>query len=154
MARHGFDPVRDLMALQERMNGLFEEAAERRARRGGGGREAEDEFERADWSPAADVYEREAEFVVVLDLPGVERTGLDVGLDENRLTVRGQRAQAEEGAQVRRAERPAGRFARSFSLPATVEREAITAEYKDGVLRLRLPKRQERQPRRVEIKVE
>ncbi|HEX7173981.1 MAG TPA: Hsp20/alpha crystallin family protein [Pyrinomonadaceae bacterium] len=156
MARHTWDPMRDLMTLQDRMNRLFEDTAERRAPRGGSASgEAEDEMERADWSPAADVYEREAEYVIVLDLPGVEREGLDVGLDESRLTVRGERAPAETDAHVRRAERPAGRFVRSFTLPETVERGQISADYKDGVLRLRLPKRGEReQPRRVEIKVE
>ena len=152
MARHGFDPMRDLMTLQERMNRLFEDAADRRARRGGEG--TEDEIERADWSPAADVYERATEYVITLDLPGIERDGLDVGLDENRLTVRGERAQNEEGAHVRRAERPVGRFVRSFSLPETVARDQISADYKDGVLRLRLPKRREQQTRRVEIKVQ
>ena len=154
MARHTWDPMRDLLTLQDRMNRLFEDTAERRARPGGaGGGEAEDEMERADWSPAADVYEREAEFVIVLDLPGVAREGLDVGLDENRLTVRGERAPAETDANVRRAERPSGRFVRSFALPETVERSQISADYKDGVLRLRLPKRPEQQPRRVEIKI-
>lgn len=156
MARHGFDPMRDLLTLQERMNRLFADAAERRERGGDGGAgEAEgDEIERADWSPAADIYEREAEYVIVLDLPGVSREGLDVGLDENRLTVRGERAPAEAEVRVRRAERPAGRFVRSFTLPETVDREGIGADYKDGVLRLRLPKRREQQPRRVEIKVQ
>src|SRR5918998_1802354 len=155
MGRHGFDPVRDLLTLQDRMNRLFEDTAERRAHRHGSGNEgAEAEMERADWSPAADVYEREAEFLIVLDLPGVAREALDVGLDENRLTVRGERAQAEADAHVRRAERPAGRFVRSFTLPETVERGEISADYKDGVLRLRLPKRLERErPRRVEIKI-
>ena len=148
--RH-WNPMHDLMTLQDRMNRLFEDAAERRARRG---EETEDEIERADWSPAADIYEREGEFVIMLDLPGVERGALDVGLDENRLTVRGERAQADQDAQVRRAERPAGRFVRSFTLPETVERERISADYKDGVLRLRLPKRKEQPPRRVEIKVQ
>jgi HSP20 family protein len=144
--------MRDLLTLQDRMNRLFEDTAEGRARGGGG--EAEDEMERADWSPAADVYEREGEYVIVLDLPGVARERLDVGLDENRLTVRGERAPAETDAHVRRAERPSGRFVRSFALPETVERAQISADYKDGVLRLRLPKRRERQQQqRVEIKV-
>ncbi|HYN83639.1 MAG TPA: Hsp20/alpha crystallin family protein [Pyrinomonadaceae bacterium] len=151
MPRHTWEPMRDLMTLQDRMNRLFEDAAARRDRT----EEEEDEIERADWIPAADVYEAEGEFVIVLDLPGVERGGLDVGLDENRLTIRGERPRAEsEGSTPRRAERPAGRFVRSFTLPETVERESITADYKDGVLRLRLPKRRERQPRRVEIKVQ
>ena len=150
MARHMWGPMRDLMTLQERMNRLFEDAAERRA---GVAEEGGDEMERADWFPAADVYEREAEYVIALDLPGVERGALDVGVDENRLTVRGERAAVEPDAKARRAERPAGRFSRGFTLPETVDRAGITADYRDGVLLLRVPKRREPPPRRVEIKV-
>ena len=145
-----WDPVRDLMSLQERMNRLFEDAAERRAREG---EEQEADIERADWVPAADVFEDEMEFLIALDLPGIRRDGLDVGLDENRLTIRGERAAPSESLRQRRAERPAGRFSRSFTLPETVDRERIAADYKDGVLQLRLPKRNEQQSRRVEIKV-
>lgn len=142
MARHGWDSLRDLVTLQDHMNRLFEEAAERRARSG-----EEAEIERTDWVPAADVYETERDYTVVLDLPGIRREGLDVGVDEGRLTVRGERAGAPEGVGVRRNERPAGRFARSFGLPEAVDRQAITADYKDGVLRLRLPKRTQEQKR-------
>ena len=152
MRRHGhmWGPMRDIMTLQERMNKLFEDAAERRA----GGNEEGDEIERADWFPAADVYEREGEYLIALDLPGVGRDRLDVGFDEKRLTVRGERGPLDPEAHPRRAERPAGRFARSFTLPPSIDRARIAAEYQDGVLRLRLPKRAEQQPRRVEIKVQ
>jgi HSP20 family protein len=146
--RHRFDPVRDLFTLQDRMNRLFEEAASRR----GGEAEEEGEIERADWIPAADVYEEEGEFVVTLDLPGIRRDGLDVNLDEGRLTIRGERA-PKEGVQLRRSERPHGRFVRSFSLPDAVDRHAITADYKDGVLTLHLPKRTEPKERRVKIDI-
>lgn len=146
--RHRFDPVRDLFTLQDRMNRLFEEAAQR----GGGGREDEGEIERADWIPAADVYEEGGEFVITLDLPGIRRDGLDVNLDEGRLTIRGERA-PKEGVQPRRSERPHGRFVRSFSLPDTVDRHAITADYKDGVLTLHLPRRAEPKEKRVKIDI-
>jgi HSP20 family protein len=141
------------MTLQERMNRLFEDAAERRSREG---EESEGQIERADWIPAADVYETEGDYTIVLDLPGIHREGLDVGLDDSRLTIRGERvAVTAEGATARRAERPAGRFARSFSLPDVVDRQSITADYKDGVLQLRLPKRtQEQQARRVKIEIQ
>src|SRR4051812_5700174 len=108
MRHHRFDP-RDLFALQERMNHLFEEAADRRA----GAREDEAEIERADWIPAADVYEDEREYLLVLDLPGINRETLDVNLDDGRLVVRGERA-AAEGVRARRTERPQGRFVRTF----------------------------------------
>jgi HSP20 family protein len=148
MTRRRFDPVRDLFTLQDRMNRLFEEAAERRTRAG----EDEGQIERADWIPAADVYEDEGEYTLVLDLPGINRDALDVSLDEGRLSVRGERATAE-GPNVRRAERPHGRFARSFSLPDAVDRSRITADYKDGVLLLHLPKRAEEQPSRIKIDI-
>ena len=151
MARHLWGPMRDLMTLQERMNHLFEDAAHRQTRTG---EETENEIEQADWFPAADVFEADDEFTIVLDLPGIERDGLDVGLDENSLTIRGVRAPlAPDGANQRRTERPSGRFLRKFTLPDVVDRERIAADYKDGVLRLHLPKRKEPRSRRVEIKV-
>ncbi len=145
--RHRFDPVRDLFTLQDRMNRLFEEAARR-----GGEAETEGEIERADWIPAADVSEEAGEFVITLDLPGIRRDGLDVNLDEGRLTIRGERP-AQEGAQLRRSERPHGRCARTFSLPDVIDRHAITAEYPAGVLTLRLPKRAEPKERRLKIDI-
>ena len=147
MRHHRFDP-RDLFTLQERMNRLFEEAGDRR----GGAREGDAEIERADWIPAADVYEDEREYLLALDLPGIRREALDVSLDEGRLVIRGERA-AAQGLHTRRAERPQGRFVRTFSLPDAVDRASISADYKDGVLLLHLPKRDERQGRRLKIDV-
>ena len=127
---------------------LFEEAADRRGREGSD----EAEIERADWIPSADIYEDEREYTLALDLPGIKRDSLDVSLDDGRLTVRGERA-AAEGVGVRRAERPQGRFVRTFSLPDAVDRAGIAADYKDGVLVLHLPKRAEQQARRVKIDI-
>ncbi len=152
MTRYRFHPVRDLLTLQDHMNRLFEEAAERREHTGRQ-EEPEVEMERADWIPAADVYEGEGDYTLVLDLPGIQRDGLDVSLDEGRLTIRGERAPAPEGVHARRTERPAGRFVRSFTIPEAVDRQSIAADYKDGVLRLRLPKRTEQKPHRVKIDI-
>lgn len=148
MVRHRWDPVRDLLTLQDRMNRLFEDAADRRASTD----EPEGEMERADWTPSADVYEDESEYVIALDLPGIDREALDVSLDDNRLSIRGERAQSEN-LNVRRSERPNGRFARSFSLPDAVDRKGIAADYRDGVLFLHLPKRKEKRERRVKIEI-
>jgi HSP20 family protein len=144
-----WDPLRDLVALQDRMNRLFDEAAQKRARDDVGD---EGEMERVDWTPAADVYNREAEYLILIDLPGVSRESLDISLNDNRLFVRGERQRDMEAGE--RTERPAGRFLRRFGpLPTTVDQKSISAEYKDGVLRLRLPKRKEQKHERVEIKV-
>jgi HSP20 family protein len=144
-----WDPLRDLVALQDRMNRLFDEAAHRRAREEGD----EGEIERADWTPAADVYNQDEEYLIVIDLPGVSREALDISLNDDRLFIRGMRAPDTESQG--RTERPFGSFLRKFALPPSVDQKAISAEYKDGVLRLRLPKRREQeQQRRVEIKVQ
>jgi HSP20 family protein len=149
MSRH-WDPLRDLMLLQDRMNRLFEDATERRARESA---EARDEIERADWIPVADVYERANEYVVALDLPGIERTALEINLENERLSIKGIRSLANGDESQHRTERPQGKFNRTFGVPAAVDPELIEAEYKDGVLSVRLPKRRERQAQAVKIKV-
>lgn len=143
--------MRDLVLLQERMNRLFEDATRRRETREGEGR-SEQEIESTDWIPAADVYETKEAYVIALDLPGIDRAALDISLDHDRLSIRGQR-NLEEGDE-RRSERPRGRFVRRFALPTTIDQQAIAADYKDGVLRVTLPKRQARPAQRVEIKVQ
>ncbi|MBV9211876.1 MAG: Hsp20/alpha crystallin family protein [Acidobacteria bacterium] len=147
MAKH-WDPIRDLVTLQERMNRLFEDATERRAHT-----DEENDIERADWTPAADVYNRETDYVIMIDLPGIDRETLDISVDENRLWIRGTRSIEQDAQQ--RMERPHGNFLRKFGpLPPTIDQQAIKADYKDGVLRLTLPKREEQKSRRVEIKVQ
>jgi HSP20 family protein len=141
---------RDHLTLQERMNHLFGDAARRHAHLAS---EQAGEMERADWTPASDVYETEDAFVVALDLPGIDRDALEVTVDDNRLTVRGARA-AEEGVRRHGGDRPVGRFASSFGpLPPSVDQRGIAAEYKDGVLRLRLPKRAAGDKGRVKIEI-
>ena len=144
-----WDPIRDLVVLQDRMNRLFQDAAEKRSR---GEEEGEQAIERADWFPPADVYEAEKEYTIALDLPGIERNAFDISLDNDSLVIRGERVIESEGQ--RRSERPHGRFIRKFGVPANVDQKAIAAEYKDGVLRVRLPKRKEQKARKVEIKVQ
>ncbi len=130
------------------MNQVFTDATQRRA---GTRAETDSEIEPADWFPAADVNENADEYLVAIDLPGVDRSVLDISLENNRMIVRGERVIEEQDK--RRLERPAGRFLRRFDVPATVETELIAAEYKDGVLIIRLPKRREQKAQRVEIKV-
>ena len=134
----------------ERVGQLYDDAARRHARFDA---EREGEIERADWTPASDVLEHETEFVIVIDLPGIERSALDVSVNDDRLVVRGERAE-EEGARKRRSSRPSGRFLAKFGpLPPTVDQTRIAAEYKDGVLRLHLPKRAPEQTGRVKIEI-
>ena len=141
-----WNPLQDLMVLQDRMNRLFEDATQRRSERGSG-----DEFERADWTPAADIYETESSYIVAMDLPGINRDALEIDIDDNRLVVKGTRAISE--SKQHRTERPRGRFVRSFSVPASIDQGKIGAEYKDGVLQIRLPKRTEQKPKKIDIKI-
>ena len=153
MAQHWND-WRDYVTLQERMNRLFEDAARRQQGARAEGRGGDDDLEHADWAPAADVYETEREYVVELDLPGIERQALEVSLNDNRLTVRGERPAPQDVAARRSPNRPFGRFLSTFGpLPQSVDQKSIAAEYKDGVLRLRLPKRAEQKKARIKINV-
>ena len=140
-----WNPLQDLMVLQDRMNQLFEDATQRRQSG------TDDEFERADWTPAADIYETDSGYLIAMDLPGIDREALEIDVDDSRLVVKGTRTIAE--SKQHRAERPRGKFLRTFSVPSSVNQAMIGAEFKDGVLHIRLPKRSEQKPKKIEIKV-
>ena len=141
-----WNPLQDLMVLQDRMNRLFEDATQRR-----GQSNNEDELERADWTPAADIYETETGFMIALDLPGIKRDALEIDIDDNRLVVKGVRV--VDDTRTRRSERPRGKFLRTFAVPASIDQAKIGAEYKDGVLQIRLPKRTEQKAQKIEVKI-
>ncbi len=143
-----WNPLQDLMMLQDRMNKLFEDATQRQARCDS---ETSDDFERADWTPASDIYETETGYLIAIDLPGVDRESLEIDVDDNRLVVKGNRVVEEPTKH--RTERPAGKFLRTFTVPGSVDQTQIGAEYKDGVLQVRLPKRKEQKSQRVEIQI-
>ena len=142
-----WNPLQDLVVLQDRMNRLFEDATQRRSQAD----EAGDEFEHADWTPAADIYETESGFLLALDLPGIDREALEIDAEDNRLIVKGTRTIT--GSKQYRTERPRGKFLRTFSVPGSVDQSRIGAEYKDGVLQIRLPKRTEQKPKKIDIKI-
>ena len=143
-----WNPLQDLMVLQDRMNRLFEDATQRRNQ---AETNAGDEFERADWTPAADIYETESGFLIAMDLPGIRRETLELDVDENRLVVKGTREVA--ASKQHRMERPRGKFLRTFSVPGSVDEGRIAAEYKDGVLQISLPKRTEQKAKKIDIKI-
>ena len=143
-----WNPLQDLIVLQDRMNRLFEDATKRRAH---SEPDNSDEFERADWVPASDIYETQDAYSIAIDLPGVSRSALEIEVDDNRLIVKGTRE--IELTKSMRNERPSGKFIRTFIVPSSVDQNMIGAEYTDGVLSVRLPKRQEQQPQKVEIKI-
>jgi HSP20 family protein len=108
------------------------------------------------FAPPVDIIEREGDVILIADLPGVRREDIDVSVENRTLTLSGERKETAElqESTVYRAERAAGKFTRTFSLPATVDVNRISADYKDGVLRVSLPKAEHARARRIEIKTE
>jgi HSP20 family protein len=107
------------------------------------------------WAPAVDIFENEHELVVKADLPDVDPKDLDIRVENNLLTIRGERKfekKSDEGSYLR-VERAYGSFARSFSLANTVNSEAIKADYQNGVLTLSIPKREEAKPKQIKVNV-
>lgn len=108
------------------------------------------------WTPAADVAERENEFHVAIELPGVEKNDISITLESNVLTIRGTKKteKEEEGREYHRVERRYGSFHRSFSLPAPVQAEKINATFKDGMLNITLPKAEDAKPKQIAVTVQ
>jgi HSP20 family protein len=147
MAIVRFEPFRELMSLQDRMNRLFSESYRP---------QGEDDWALGGtWAPAVDIYEHENNIVIKAELPGVDPKDVDIRLDNNVLTVQGERKLDNEVKKenYHRVERSYGAFTRSFTLPTTVDPSGIKAEYKDGVLRVTLPKREEAKPKQIQISV-
>jgi HSP20 family protein len=140
-----FQPFSGLSALHHEVNRIFNDTARGQA----------DESALTTWAPAVDIYETPNELVVKADLPEVNEKDIDVRVENNLLTVRGERKfeKAVSDENYLRVERTYGTFSRSFSLPNTVNSEAIRAEYKNGVLTVNLPKREESKPRQVKVNV-
>jgi HSP20 family protein len=131
--------------LQDQVNRLFHEGFER----------AGEESSLSAWAPAVDIYETEHELVVKADLPDVDPKDLDIRVENNLLTIRGERKFEKKVSEENylRVERSYGSFARSFTLANTVNSEAIKAEYQNGVLTLSIPKREEAKPKQIKVNV-
>ena len=147
MALVRFDPFRDLAVLQDRMNRLFNEAYNPR--------QSDDLMSRGTWTPAVDIFEVDGALVLKAELPDMRREDIDVSVENNMLTIRGERKLDGEIKQenFHRVERAYGSFVRSFSLPNTVDAGKIGADYKNGVLTVKLPFREEAKPRTINVDV-
>jgi HSP20 family protein len=140
-----WEPFRGAGALEEHVNRLFGNVLERSV----------EESNLTSWAPAVDIYETEHELVVKADLPEVDPKELDIRVENNLLTIRGERKfqkQVNEDNYLR-VERAYGSFSRSFSLANTVHAEAIRADYQNGVLSLTIPKREEAKPKQIKVNV-
>jgi HSP20 family protein len=141
-----FQPFRGVSSLQDQINRLFNDSFERSSNEGN----------LTAWAPAVDIFEAEHSLVVKADLPDIKAEELDIRVENNILTIRGERKfekKVNENNYLR-VERSYGSFARSFSLASTVNTDAIQADYKDGVLTLSIPKREEAKPKQIKVRVE
>ncbi len=145
MSINRYDPFRDLRTLQEEVNRLFSTNLTRGFGEEGIGRGA--------WNPSVDIYENKDQIVLEAELPGMNREDFDLTVENNVITLRGQRQfeKKDDTDNYHRVERSYGSFTRSFTLPQTVSTEGATAEYRNGVLRVTLPKREETKARRIEV---
>ena len=149
MAVVRWEPFRDLLTLQDRMNRMFDESYR------GRGASEEDWALGGSWAPAVDIYEHEGNIVLTAELPGVDAKDVDIRVENNVLTLRGERKWSDDVQResYHRVERSYGGFTRSFTLPNVVDTDKIKADFKDGMLKLVLPKREEAKPKQISINV-
>jgi HSP20 family protein len=149
MAIQRWDPLRDLMDLQEKMNHLFENTLAR-----SGGQERGEAEGSASWKPPMDLFEEGDRYVLRTDLPGVSASDVEIQVENGTLHLRGERTM--DGAVKReaylRVERPYGRFSVQVALPPSVEQQGIRATHHNGVIEVLLPKKKPRTPSRIEVK--
>ncbi len=150
MAIVRFEPFRPLVTFQDRLNRIFDDAF-----RGSRGASEEEWALGGSWAPSVDIYEQEGNIVLKAELPGLDPKDVDVHVENNVLTLRGERKLDNEVKQenYHRVERSYGAFSRSFTLPSVVDTDKIKAEFKDGLLRLVLPKKEEAKPKQISISV-
>ena len=140
-----WEPFHGAVSLQDQVHRLFNDVFERKA----------DESSLTAWAPSVDIYETEQELVVKADLPEVDPKDLDIRVENNILTIRGERKFEKKVNEENylRVERAYGSFARSFTLANTENSEAIKADYQNGVLTLSIPKREEAKPKQIKVSV-
>ena len=141
-----FEPFREFSTLQDRMNRLFRDSfAEGR----------EESLSDTAFAPLVDVYEDEHNITLKIEVPGMEEKDIDVRLENNTLTVHGERKFEEEEKEenYRRVERQYGSFSRTFTLPNTVDAEKVSANYDKGILKIKLAKKAEAKPKQIKVSV-
>jgi HSP20 family protein len=146
-AFHDWDPVRELEEFQNRLGSFFRRSPLH---------QKGDEMSATEWSPLVDILEDDKEFLIKADLPEVRREDVHVTVENNVLSIRGERKleSEERGKRYHRSERNYGVFSRSFSLPELADPSRIHAEFKDGLLKVHLPKSDRPRTKEVEVKLE
>ena len=145
MAITRWDPYREVVSLQNRFNSLFRDMQQ----------ESESPLTTAAFVPAVDIYEDEKKVVLKLEVPGIDQKDLDVSVENNTLTVKGERKfeSEEKEENFHRIERRYGSFTRSFTLPNTVDTDKVQAKFDSGVLTIEVLKRPEAQPKQIKVAI-
>jgi HSP20 family protein len=141
-----WEPFREFSTLQDRMNRLFRETQ---------GNGQDESLTSSSFAPAVDVYEDEHNVTLKIEVPGIDEKDIDVRIENNTLTVHGERKieKEEKEENYRRVERQYGSFTRTFNLPPTVDAERVQADYDKGVLKITLPKKAEAKPKQIKVNV-
>jgi len=142
-----WDPLKNLISLQERMNRLFDETMKMS--------HGHEPVSGGVWSPAVDIFETAEEIVLVAELPGIEPGDVDIQVRDNTLTIKGERKMEKSVKEesFHRVERAYGAFSRTFTLPSTVDHERISANFTKGLLEVRMPKSSKARPQKIKIEV-
>jgi HSP20 family protein len=141
-----WEPFREFSTLQDRMNRLFRETQ---------GNSQDEALTSSSFAPAVDVYEDEHNVTLKIEVPGIDEKDIDVRIENNTLTVHGERKieKEEKEENYRRVERQYGSFTRTFNLPTTVDAEKVQADYDKGVLKITLPKKAEAKPKQIKVNI-
>src|SRR5271154_4208955 len=142
-----WEPFREFSTLQDRINRVFRESYS--------GAGQDDSLTTSSFAPAVDVYEDEHKVALKIEVPGIDEKDIDVRVENNTLTVHGERKieKEEKEENYRRVERQYGSFTRTFTLPTTVDTENVSANYDKGVLKINLPKKAEAKPKQIKVNV-
>lgn len=148
MAIVRWEPFRNAASLQDRINRMFDDAFSK-------GRDVADHAIGA-WQPSVDIYETDNAVVITAELPGVKKDDIEIEVENNILSIKGERKEDHEVSEDNyyRRERVVGRFHRAFTLPVDCNHDAIKANFENGVLRLEIPKPEEKKPKKVAIQVD
>ena len=145
MAIVRWDPIKDLISIQERVNKIFEDTFEDK-----------NTSNRGEWTPPVDIYETQDELVIIAEIPGMNEEDVDLQISDNVLSLKGVKKLPvdKEKDNFHRLERPYGKFNRSFALPNTLDINSIKASLKDGLLKITFKKKQDTQPTVIKVNKE
>ena len=144
-----WDPFRNVAALQDRINRIFDESFSRTA-------DLDDDISMSAWKPLVDIYETDESIILKAELPGIKKDDVSVEVKDNVLTLKGVRTEEKEIKEKNyyRKERAFGTFSRAFNLQHRIQPDKIKARFKDGILKIEIPKPEEEKPKQITVKVE